>query len=120
MEIMKEATFQIEYLDNMDRVMLGITQLAMPKDGKFNYPVEKKRTKETTEAMIKAEKNFDLFWGKFDANWRRLAGKNIHKCMGDHTPRQSGQKIDRRGPWVEPIKEPKKAKGEPLDLDMQA
>ncbi|PMD34550.1 hypothetical protein L207DRAFT_588074 [Hyaloscypha variabilis F] len=120
MEIMKEATFQINYLDNMDRVMQGITQLAMPKDGKFDYPIDKKRTKVTTEAMINAEKNLDLFWSKFDANWRRLAGKNIDKCMGDHTPRQSGEKIEPTQAWVEPIKEPKKGKAEPLDSDMQA
>src|SRR6202167_4940600 len=120
MEIMKEATFQINYLDNMDRVMLGITQLAMPKDGKFDYPIDKKRTKQTTEAMINAEKNLDFFWIKFDANWRRLAGKNIDKCMGDHKPGQSGQKIKRTATWVEPVKEAKKPKVEPVDLDVKA
>jgi hypothetical protein len=120
MEIMSEATFQLNYLEHMDRVMLGITQLAMPKDGKFDYPIDKKRTKQTTEAMINAEKNLDLFWIKFDANWRRLAGKNIDKCMGDHNPGQSGQKIKRTAPWVEPVKEAKKLKVEPVDLDVKA
>jgi hypothetical protein len=102
----------------MDRVLKGITELAMPQDRKFDYPVDKKRTKQTTEAMIKAERNLDLFWTKFDANWRRLAGKNIDKCMGDHTPRQSGQKNERTAPWVEPVKEMKQAK--PSDLDLKA
>ncbi|KAE9366427.1 hypothetical protein N431DRAFT_351887 [Stipitochalara longipes BDJ] len=120
LDIFKEATLQINYLDNMDQVLKGITELAMPQDRKFDYPVDKKRTKQTTEAMIKAEKNLDLFWMKFDVNWRRLAGKPIDKCMGDHAPRQSGQKIQRTAPWVEPIQKEMKAQAEPLDLDMKA
>jgi hypothetical protein len=72
----------------MDQVLKGITQMAMPGDGKFNYPTDKKRTKQTTEAMITAEKNLDLFWSRFDMTWKRLAGKNIGDCMGDHSPRQ--------------------------------
>lgn len=93
----------------MDAVLNGITQLAMPRDRKFDYPVDKKRTKQTTEKMITAEKNLDIFWAKFDSNWRKLAGKGINACMGDHTPRQreNGQQIERTQPWVEPIKEPK-------------
>lgn len=93
----------------MDEVLLGITPLAMPGDRKFYYPVEKKRTKENTEKMIEAERKLDYFWLKFDANWRRLAGKSINACMGDHTPRQreNGQQIERTAPWVEPVKEAK-------------
>jgi hypothetical protein len=107
LKMFEEATFQINYLEHMDRVLKGITTLAMPQYRQFDYPVDKKRTKQNTEIIIAAEKNLDLFWSKFDANWRRLAGKNIDNCMGDHTPRQRGQKIERTPPWVEPIKEPK-------------
>ncbi|KAF9560858.1 hypothetical protein EC968_005975 [Mortierella alpina] len=38
-----------------------------PSNGKFYYPVEKRRTKETTEAMQQAEKNLDEFWEKLDS-----------------------------------------------------
>ena len=81
--------------------------MAMPGDGKFNYPTDKKRTKQTTETMITAEKNLDLFWSRFDVNWKRLAGKNIGNCMGDHAPKQKGQQKERTAPWVEPVKEDK-------------
>jgi hypothetical protein len=91
----------------MDQVLKGITQMAMPGDSKFNYPTDKKRTKQTTEAMIAAEKNLDLFWSRFDVNWKRLAGKNILACMGDHSPKQKGQQKERTAPWVEPVKEDK-------------
>ncbi|KAG9319932.1 hypothetical protein KVV02_005532 [Mortierella alpina] len=37
-----------------------------PSNGRFYYPVEKRRTKETTEAMQQAEKNLDDFWEKLD------------------------------------------------------
>lgn len=96
-------------LDHMDRVLDGITHLGMPGDGRFAYPVDKKRTQQNTEKMILAENNLDLFWSKFDSNYRKLAGKNITACMGDHTPRQreNGQQIERTSPWVEPIKEKK-------------
>jgi len=90
--------------------------MAMPGDGKFNYPTDKKRTKQTTEAMMTAEKNLDLFWSRFDVNWKRLAGKNISDCMGDHAPRQKGQQKERTAPWVEPVKE-EKSKAGPKDLN---
>lgn len=101
----EEATFQINYLEYMDLVLKGITELGMPGDRKFHYPTDKKRTKQNTEAMIAAEKNLDLFWSKFDANWKRLTKKTINACMGDHPPRYKGQTIQRTAPWVEPIKE---------------
>ena len=99
----------MELMEHMDHVLKGIVTLAMPKDGKFNYPTDKKRTKQTTEAMIKAEKSLDLFWSKYDANWRRLAGKTIDASMGDHIPCHRGQKLSRTAPWVESIREPKPA-----------
>ncbi|KUJ07127.1 uncharacterized protein LY89DRAFT_601789, partial [Mollisia scopiformis] len=111
LKMYEEATFQLYYLEHMDHVLNGITHLAMPGDRKFDYPVNKKRTQQTTEKMIAAEKNLDYFWSRFDANWKKLAKKSINDCMGDHTPRQreSGQQIERTAPWVEPMKEPKMA-----------
>lgn len=91
----------------MDRVLKGIVPFAMPGDRKFEYPVDRKRTKQSTEAMRKAEANLDLFWSKFDANWKNYAGRRIDDCMGYHTPRNKGQEIERTVPWVEPTKEPK-------------
>ncbi|GJJ74589.1 hypothetical protein EMPS_06947 [Entomortierella parvispora] len=40
--------------------------IAEPSDKKFYYPAEKRKTKENTLAMQKAEKNLDEFWDKID------------------------------------------------------
>jgi hypothetical protein len=59
-----QRTSRMQELD----VALKQTSLADadPSDGKFFYPVEKRRTKENTEAMQKAEKTLDAFWEKLD------------------------------------------------------
>lgn len=98
----QDAIFNIEYLEYMDNVLKGIVPLAMPRDGKFKYPINKKRTKQNTEQMILAEKNLDYFWSKFDANWKKLTRKNINACFGSHPPRKRGE-IQRTPAWVEPL-----------------
>jgi hypothetical protein len=102
----KELAAPMEFEENMDNVIIGITEFAMPGDGKFNCPTDKKRTKQATEAMIKAENNLDLFWGKFDRNWRKVTGKSVDMSMGKHIPKRRGMVMERTQPWVEPIKEP--------------
>lgn len=67
-KILEEAPLHVNHPGNMDKVLQGITPLAIPTDHKFDYPIDKKRTKQTTEKMITAEKNLDLFWAKFDSN----------------------------------------------------
>ncbi|KAG0043473.1 hypothetical protein BGZ83_011357 [Gryganskiella cystojenkinii] len=37
-----------------------------PSNGQFFYPVDRRRTKENTEAMQKAERNLDSFWRRLD------------------------------------------------------
>lgn len=41
-------------------------------DGRFRYPVDKRKTRENTEVMQAAERNLDLFWTKVD-------GQFLHK-----------------------------------------
>ncbi|KAF7920988.1 hypothetical protein BELL_0534g00060 [Botrytis elliptica] len=94
--------FNNDYIEYMNSVLKGIVPYCMPGDGKFKYPVNKKRTKQSTEQMILAEKNLDFFWGKFDANWKKLTRKNIDACFGGHPPRKRG-KIQRTSSWVEPL-----------------
>ncbi|TGO44513.1 hypothetical protein BCON_0505g00060 [Botryotinia convoluta] len=98
---MKDFVFNKDYLGYMDSVLKGIVQYCMLGDGKFKYPVNKKRTKQNTEQMILAEKNLDFFWDKFDANWKKLTRKNIDACFGGHPPRKRGE-IQRTSVWVEP------------------
>ncbi|QSZ29954.1 hypothetical protein DSL72_004472 [Monilinia vaccinii-corymbosi] len=97
------ATFDDEFnAKYMDAVLKGIVPLAMPHDGKFKYPINKKRTKQNTEQLIMAEKNLDHFWAKFDASWKRLTRKGIDACFGDYPPRKRGE-IQRTAAWVEPL-----------------
>ncbi|TGO08047.1 hypothetical protein BTUL_0229g00150 [Botrytis tulipae] len=102
---MTDFVFNKDYLPYIDSVLRGIVPYCMPGDGKFKYPVNKKRTKQSTEQMILAEKNLDFFWEKFDANWKKLTRKNIDRCFGGHPPRKRGE-IQRTSSWVEslPIK----------------
>ncbi|CAK1357618.1 uncharacterized protein RHO25_008276 [Cercospora beticola] len=45
-----------------------------PTTERFGYPVDKRRTKETTDAMRLAEQNLDTFWNKVDELVHRNAG----------------------------------------------
>ncbi|KAF7881481.1 hypothetical protein EAF00_011850 [Botryotinia globosa] len=102
---MTDFVFNKDYLPYIDSVLRGILPYCMPGDGKFKYPVNKKRTKQSTEQMILAEKNLDFFWEKFDANWKKLTRKNIDGCFGGHPPRKRGE-IQITSSWVKslPIK----------------
>ncbi|KAI1083125.1 hypothetical protein F5B20DRAFT_528684 [Whalleya microplaca] len=73
-----------------------------PTDGRFNYPVDKSRTRENVEAMRQAEANLDGFWALLLGSLRKA---------GAMSPRMEGifkRDLQRTGPWVEPTKLPKK------------
>ncbi|KAF9271414.1 hypothetical protein BGZ68_003676, partial [Mortierella alpina] len=60
----RERSKKMEVIDKaFKEISLGN---ADPSNGRFFYPVERRRTKETTEAMQQAEKNLDDFWEKLD------------------------------------------------------
>lgn len=44
-----------------------LIKLAMPTDGKFDYPTHKQRTQQGVEAMRRAEHNLDVLWRAIDA-----------------------------------------------------
>ncbi|KAF9139633.1 hypothetical protein BG015_001955 [Linnemannia schmuckeri] len=60
----------IQRTSRMQELDIALKQISLadadPSDGKFFYPVEKRRTKENTEAMQKAERTLDTFWEKLD------------------------------------------------------
>ncbi|KAG0199117.1 hypothetical protein BGX28_007544 [Mortierella sp. GBA30] len=73
---------------------------ADPSDGKFFYPVEKRRTKENTEAMQQAEKALDGFWEKLDKSLLEKIDVSRH---GATMHLLSDSRILHRTPdWVEP------------------
>jgi len=53
-------------------------ELGDPSGGKFDYPVEKRRTRENTETMRRAEQNLDNFWSAVDRHLTNRLGKSRH------------------------------------------
>ncbi|KAK3691625.1 hypothetical protein LTR37_018504 [Vermiconidia calcicola] len=94
-----------------------ITTLGTPEQGRFYYPIEKRRTKDNVEAMREAEKNLDIFWKTVDQNLRSKAGDKL-----DQTALRkllSQPRILQRTPaWVQP--ETNKTGGEKAATDVDA
>lgn len=69
----------------------------MPDD-RFRYPVEKRRNKENSEAMQRAEAALDTFWAKVDAilhlNCTNLDGLSLKPLLVERT-------LQRTADWVE-------------------
>ncbi len=76
----------------------ALAQYGAPNDGRFFYPSDKRRTKQTTESMRQAESNLDLFWETVDEHYRRKTGRTIDQTLGV-------RQLERTPEWVEPIKE---------------
>jgi hypothetical protein len=79
---------------------ITLADLADPSDGRFFYPVDKRRTRENTEAMQKAERRLDKFWEMLDKQLMRKADLSQHEAFRRLL---SAPRILRRTPnWVEP------------------
>ena len=77
----------------------------------FEYPVSKRRTKETNEVMQRAEKNLDEFWGKYDAQLRSRVTLKQFNATKSLLPYQ--RQLQRTPDLVEPIRlKPVKAKND--------
>ncbi|KAG0090430.1 hypothetical protein BGZ93_005412 [Podila epicladia] len=76
------------------------SSFADPSDKKFYYPVEKRRTKENTEAMQQAERNLDEFWAKLDRHLLKTVNNSrngVWTCL-----LSSDRKLQRTPDWIEP------------------
>ncbi|KAG0004385.1 hypothetical protein BGZ79_009456 [Entomortierella chlamydospora] len=93
-----QQTTRIQELDTaLKQISLGDSD---PSEGKFLYPVEKRRTKENVELMQKAERNLDMFWEKLD---KFILQKINISRQGALTQLLSDNRILHRTPdWVEP------------------
>ncbi|KAL7629229.1 hypothetical protein AAE478_000749 [Parahypoxylon ruwenzoriense] len=88
------------------KIWVKLAPLGCPKGGKFHYPVDEPRSKETTEAMRQAEANLDIFWKRLvrDLKTRKVLSPLTRDIIcGDFRKTE---------PWVEPRKLSKKAKEE--------
>lgn len=93
------------------KAMIAYYKLADPSDMKFFYPTEKRRTKETVEALREAEANLDAFWDKFDKCLSATAGDLSQTALRNLL---SQKRVLQRTPeWTEPAPEVK-AKTKPV------
>jgi hypothetical protein len=106
----KDIQTLMDFQDNLNDLLVGVAPYGMPRGGRFNYPSDKRRTKENTEKMIEAEKNLDEFWTLIEARWKKLARKSLERSMGEHVPSHRGLPLARTAPWVEPTPKSKEAK----------
>ncbi|CAF9941525.1 MAG: hypothetical protein HETSPECPRED_003636 [Heterodermia speciosa] len=76
-----------------------ITTLGTPNEGRFYYPVDKRKTRDNTDAMIRSEKMLDEFWLMVD---RELLSR---KALSPRMSLFLSQRIPERTPeWIEPAK----------------
>ena len=77
-------------------------ELGLPTHGRFSYPVGKRRSRETVEAMRAAEKKLDAFWDEFDNCITRAATSpsqfTLRALVGDFT-------IQRTPEWTPPAED---------------
>ncbi|KGO36367.1 hypothetical protein PEX1_018120 [Penicillium expansum] len=93
-----------QFLDRLhDTSLLNRTaHLGDPSSGKFTYPIEKRRTKESVQALLSAEAHLDAFWAEIDRNLITKPGHSSDTAVGNllSQPRIS----KRTGEWIEPTK----------------
>ncbi|KAH6959595.1 hypothetical protein BKA56DRAFT_600607 [Ilyonectria sp. MPI-CAGE-AT-0026] len=80
--------------------LVGAAKLGEPFPGKFTYPFGKHRSKETVDALRRAESNLDIFWAKLDevmhTKGPNLGGTALQRLLSQ--PRI----LRRTAEWVEP------------------
>ena len=83
----------------------------------FQYPVNKRRTKATTERMQKAESNLDKFWTNVDRHFIRKGGKSPHELCSELIEERA---LQRTATWVEPDRTPEHNAVKAEDVDSAA
>ncbi|KAK2755094.1 hypothetical protein FQN54_006623 [Arachnomyces sp. PD_36] len=76
--------------------------LGEPSNGKFAYPIEKRRTKENVEALRRAERHLDAFWAVIDRAMAAKAGDL--RGMAVWNLLSQPRILQRTREWVEPEK----------------
>ncbi|KAJ5614193.1 hypothetical protein N7528_007847 [Penicillium herquei] len=101
-DFLKWAASRDRMIDVILSRMPGIdaaVALGEPSRGKFDYPIEKRRTRENVEALRNAEDNLDAFWVAIDrllmTKAGNLSGTTIHALISQ--PRT----LQRTPEWTE-------------------
>ncbi|KAI0141523.1 hypothetical protein BJ166DRAFT_604128 [Pestalotiopsis sp. NC0098] len=80
---------------------LGAWNLGNPSDGRFQYPLDKRRNKANTERLRTSEANLDAFWNAVD----RMMAQKVPSLTRSTYKRFSTQprRLERTPEWVEPV-----------------
>lgn len=70
-----------------------------PTTGRFYYPVNRRRSKESNEAMQSAERHLDALWAKFDEQLRSKIDTTSYIPLQSMVP--SDRQLQRTEDWVE-------------------
>jgi hypothetical protein len=87
------------------KAMLVNFKLAHPSDKRFFYPAEKRRSKETVDALRQAEANLDAFWDRFDGCLHAKAAGLSETALGRLLSQQ--RTLQRTPEWTAPPAEAK-------------
>ena len=86
--------------------------LGRPTDGKFAYPVAKRRTRENVEMMRQAERNLDKFWQKVDQDIKSECGSLADGAV--HRLFTQDRTLQRTPAWIQSTHESTKPAVEEL------
>lgn len=79
------------------------TTLGNPLDGRFHFPVDRKRTKETANQMRSAEAELASFWSEIARYFRKFQDRGLYDEFLRKSCRKEGVRKTKK--WVEPAKE---------------
>jgi hypothetical protein len=103
------------WLDVIDAIKTSdstLGSLGKPTDGKFAYPVAKRRTRENVESMRSAEQNLDEFWQKVDQDIESQCGKLVDSAV--HRLFTQDRTLQRTPEWIQSVHESTKPAVEEL------
>lgn len=81
---------------------MSLEGFGKPPRSQFNYPSDRRQTKETINSMRSAENNLDLFWAAVDKQFREQVGKLSEEKV--HGIFKLQWRVERTAAWVEPDK----------------
>lgn len=101
-ELRREYSRWYSSLDKLNKdIHAASTELGRLSSGpkiRFDYPSDKRRSKETVEAMRLAEQQLDTFWSAADS----LLANSLSNLNESASASLSGRDLQRTSPWVEP------------------
>jgi hypothetical protein len=102
-KIKKEFSDRFAGLGELDQALndIKLSKLGVPSAAKFHYPNDKRRSKENTETLRKAEQNLDNFWEDFDYQYRRKTGRTLQEAVREMI---GHRELERTPKWVEELK----------------